>query len=149
MERKWLVRWIYASAVAHLLAGVLLPMVSGSATPDWYHASVAQTFWGDAVPPAAREQQAWWLGLFGPTFQCLGVWMWGLAWFGDRRREPAAWLWMAAGLLLWGPQDMWISAQAGVWANVWIDVLTLAVLVPPLARLAWLDRRAPAMAGAA
>lgn len=142
MERKWLVRWIYASAVAHLVAGIALPMLGRIASLDWYHASVAQTFWGAAAPDAAYAQQAWWIGLFGPTFQCFGVWMWALTWFGDRRREPAAWIWLMAGLLLWGPQDMWISAQAQVWTNVWVDIFTLAMLVPPLGRLAWLDRAA-------
>ena len=134
MERKWLVRWMYASAVAHLLAGLALPWVAGAQALDWYHAVLG--------PAAAHAQQVWWMALFGPTIQCVGLWMLALVWFGEQYRAPAAWLWIAAGLLLWGPQDMMVSLRADVWPNVWLDAATLALLLPPAWRLYLLDRRA-------
>jgi hypothetical protein len=36
MERKWLVRWMYASAAAHLIIGLALPWVANDAALDWY-----------------------------------------------------------------------------------------------------------------
>jgi hypothetical protein len=130
-ERKWLVRGLYAGAAAHLVVGLALPWLADSAALDWYHA------WLGA--PSARPQQAWWLALFGPTIQCVGLWMLALVWFGEQRREPAAWLWLAAGLLLWGPQDMLVSLRAAVWPNVWIDAATMALLLPALWRLYRID----------
>jgi len=143
MERKWLVRWIYASAVGHILVGALLPWIGGIAALDWYHAIVAHTFWPAGAAPAAQAQQAWWISLFGPTIQCVGLLMLALAWFGEQRREPSAWLWIAASLLLWAPQDIWISLRGNVWPNVWLDLATLAVLLPPLLRLWQLDSEEP------
>jgi len=131
MERKWLVRWMLAAAIAHLAVGAALPWVADAAALDGYHAWLGSA--------AARPRNAWWLALFGPTVQCVGLWMLALVWFGDRRREPAAWLWIAAGLLLWGPQDMLVSLRAGVWPNVWIDLATLALLLPAALRLHRID----------
>jgi hypothetical protein len=131
MERKWLVRWMYASAAAHLIIGLALPWVANDAALDWY-----RTWLGT---PASRPLHAWWLALFGPTIQGVGLWMLALVWFGDQRRESGAWLWIAAGLLLWGPQDMMVSLRAHVWPNVWIDLATLALLLPAAWRLYRID----------
>ena len=131
MERKWLVRWMYASAVGHLLVGLVLPWIAGAAALDWYLAWLG--------PASTRPQHAWWMALFGPTIQCVGLWMLALVWFGDQRREPAAWLWVAAGLLLWGPQDIMVSLRAGVWPNAWLDIATLALLLPAAWRLYRID----------
>jgi len=118
MERKWLVRWMYAAALVHILAGIVLA------------GSVARL--GINV------------ALFGPTIQCVGVLMLALTHFGDARRERSAWLCIAAGLLLWAPQDMLLSLHAAKWLYIWIDVATLALLLPPLLRLHHLDSRAAA-----
>ena len=131
MERKWLVRWMYASAVAHLAIGLALPWIANAAALDWYLAWLG--------PAQARAQHAWWMALFGPTIQCVGLWMLALVRFGEQRREPAAWLWIAAGLLLWGPQDMMVSLRSGVWPNVWADLATLALLLPAAWRLYRID----------
>ncbi|WP_342115217.1 cell division protein [Pseudoduganella sp. OTU4001] len=136
MERKWLVRWLYASAIAHLVVGLALPWISSAAALGWYHAALG--------PAEAHGQQAWWLALFGPTIQCVGLWMLALIHFGEKYRAPAAWLWIGAGMLLWGPQDIMVSLRADVWANVWIDVASLVLLLPAIWRLYILDRRAPA-----
>lgn len=134
MERKWLVRWLYANALLHLAAGQALPWIADAAALDWYHAVLG--------PSAQHARQAWWLALFGPTLQCIGLWMLALVWFGDKRHEPAAWLWLAAGLLLWGPQDIMVSLRSDVWPNVWLDLATLTTLLPPACRLYLLDRPA-------
>jgi hypothetical protein len=48
---------------------------------------------------------------------------------------------LIAGLLLWAPQDIVISLQAGAWQHVWLDALALAGMLPPLAYLVFIDRK--------
>lgn len=144
MERKWLIRWLYATAVLHIAVGLALPLLAGAPMLDAYHTLIAKSFW----PAVSYAQQAWWIALFGPTIQCVGVLMLALTCFGDTRREPSAWLWLIASLLLWAPQDMLISLRASVWPNLWIDAITLALLLPPLLRLYRIDSRVASEHGA-
>ncbi len=132
----------YASIAMHLLVGALLPLIVGAALFDDYHRMIGHAFWGADMPAAARAQQLWWISLFGPTVQAAALWMGALAWIGSRQRNAAAWGALIAGLLLWAPQDMWISLQRGVWAHVWLDAFALACMLPPLVYLFVVDRAA-------
>jgi hypothetical protein len=138
--RRWLVYWLYAAALAHLLAGVLLPWVSGLPFLDDYHRAIAAGFWHGAAPEQAHAQQAWWMALFGPTMQSVGLWMFALVQLGHRHRSAAVWAWLMAGIVLWAPQDMLLSLRAGVLANVWLDVFAVAAMLPPMAWLWRIDR---------
>ncbi len=138
-SRLWLVRWLYVAAIAHFLIGVMLPWVSGLGVVEVYHQLVEQHFWPQAAPDAARDMQVWWLSLFGPTIQTVGLWMAALTYLGDKHRSRYAWLWLMAGILVWAPQDMWISMQAEMRVNVWIDCIALASLIPPLLLLWKID----------
>jgi uncharacterized protein (TIGR01777 family) len=60
---------------------------------------------------------------------------------GNRLKTPAVWGWLSAGILLWAPQDMWLSAQQQVWSHLWLDGFALLVLLPPLFWLYRHDRR--------
>lgn len=140
--RTWLVRWMYAAALAHFVVGVLLPWLGNGALFDGYHQDVEHAFWGALVPAAARAQQVWWLALFGATVQCTALWMGALVRLGDTQKNASAWGWLIAGLLVWAPQDMLISWQAGVWVHVWADSFALASMLPPLVWLYLLDRKA-------
>ncbi len=136
--RTWMVRWIYATVIVHLLVGILLPWLPNAPLVDAYHRGIEAAFWGsDAAPAAARAQQAWWIALFGPTLQGAAIWMAALVRFGDRQRSAAAWGWLIAGLAVWAPQDMLISLQADCWRHVWLDAFALAMMLPPLV---WLWR---------
>ena len=138
--RRWLVWWIYAAALAHLLAGVLLTWCANATVPESYHQAIEQFFWSSAAPAAARAQQLWWMALFGATLQLLALFMQALIWQADRQREARLWGLLIVGLLLWAPQDMLISAQARVWPNLWVDVLALLSMLPALVGLDFLDR---------
>ena len=130
--RIWLVRWMYAVAAAHLLVGILLPLLVGAAALDSYHHGIETHFWGDANPGAARAQQVWWLSLFGPTLQAASIWMLVLLWIADKQRNAAAWLGLIAGVVIWAPQDILISLQAQCETNVWIDAIAVLSMLPPL-----------------
>ncbi|MCO8171292.1 cell division protein [Pseudomonas sp. 21LCFQ02] len=142
LQRKHLIRWLYLVAGGHLLGGLLLSWAAPSGLFDQYLASLEQAFWGAVAPLAAREQQTWWLALFGATLQSYSLYMLALIHIGSRVRQPMVWGWLMAGLLLWAPQDIVISLQAGVWSHLLIDSLALLALVPPLLWLYRHDRSA-------
>lgn len=139
--RTWSIRWLYAVVVLHLLVGLLLPWVAAHPLLDGYHAGIEAAFYGPVVPAAARSHQLWWMALFGATVQAAAVWMGALVWLGARERLPFAWAALGAGLVLWAPQDMAVSLQAGCWAHVWLDTMALVAMLPPLIYLFVHDRR--------
>lgn len=140
--RGWVVMWMYGVVTVHLISGILLPWIGSLPMLDVYHRIIEAAFWPDTAPLAARQQQAWWLSLFGPTIQSMSLWMGVLVYIGDRQRSAMAWAWLAIGIMVWGPQDMLISLRADAWIHVWIDCFAIATMLPPLIWL-WLhDRRA-------
>lgn len=140
-NRTWMVRWLYLTAAAHLLVGVLLPWLADAPVFDAYHRSIEAAFWGASAPAAARAQQVWWIALFGPTVQSVAIWMAVLIRIGDRQRSPAIWGWLIVGLLVWAPQDVLISLRADCWPHLWVDGLALLTMLPPLFWLYRFDRR--------
>lgn len=140
--RKALVVWLYAAALMHLFAGLTLVWAGHSGLLDGYLNTIEQAFWGaNAVPATARTQQVWWLALFGATLQSYALYMLALVHIGNRLKSAMPWGWLIAGILLWAPQDMLISAQALVWSHLWFDSIALLVLLPPLFWLYRHDRR--------
>jgi hypothetical protein len=82
--RTWLVRWIYLVVAAHLVVGVLLPLLSGGAVFAAYREGILHFFFDVPAPAGARAVQVWWMSLFGPTVQAAAIWMLGLAVMGDQ-----------------------------------------------------------------
>lgn len=139
--RKALVVWLYAAALVHLVVSIVLTWAGHSGLLDGYLQTIEYAFWTDVVPSAAREQQVWWLALFGTTLQSYSLYMLALVHLGHRLKTPMAWGWLIAGIVLWAPQDMWISLQAQVWSHLWFDSFALLTLLPPLFWLYRHDRR--------
>lgn len=139
--RPWVIKWMYAIALGHLVVGLLLPWIGGLSLFETYHRSIEVAFWGNDAAAAARTQQVWWMSLFGPTIQNVAVWMGALTRVGDRLRSTFAWGWLIAGVMLWAPQDMLVSLRAGAWVHVWADCFALLVILPPLIWLWWHDRK--------
>ncbi|KNH47007.1 hypothetical protein [Pseudomonas lini] len=139
--RKALVVWLYAAALVHLFVSVLLTWAGHSGLLDGYLQTIEYAFWTDVVPSAAREQQVWWLALFGATLQSYSLYMFALVHLGHRLKTPMAWGWLIAGIVLWAPQDMLVSLQAQVWSHLWFDSFALLTLLPPLCWLYRHDRR--------
>ncbi|WP_426206518.1 cell division protein [Pseudomonas sp. TWP3-1] len=140
--RRALVLWLYAVALSHLLVSFALTWAGHSGLFDGYLHTIEQVFWAaDAVPVAAREQQVWWLGLFGATLQSYSLYMLALVHIGNRLKASMAWGWLIAGIVQWAPQDMLLSAQKQVWSHLWFDCFALLVLLPPLFWLLRHDRK--------
>ncbi|VXC04108.1 cell division protein [Massilia sp. 9I] len=140
--RIWTIRWLYAVAAGHVLVGALLPWFAGDPVFGAYHGGIESAFWQAGAPLQARGLQVWWISLFGPTVQLMALFMIALIHLADRLRQPQVWLWLAAGLLVWGPQDILVSLRAQVWPHVWIDLFALLVLVPPFVYLWRRDKAA-------
>ncbi|MBI1890410.1 MAG: cell division protein [Burkholderiales bacterium] len=135
--RKFLIRWMYATAIVHLLVGALLPWIGNLDIFNAYHQGIETAFWGGPAPAAARAQQVWWISLFGPTVQGLSIWMIALIHIADRYRSAWVWAVLVLGIVVWAPQDMLISLRMNCWTHVWVDSFAVAVMVPPLV---WLWR---------
>lgn len=142
--RKWLIRWLQLAAGLHVVVGALLPWLAGAPLLAAYHAGIEAAFWPAGAPAAARALQTWWIALFGPTVELIGLWMLALIHLGDRLRERRIWLWLIGGLVLWAPQDMLVSLRAACWPHVWADGAALLVLLPALLWLWQADGVAPA-----
>lgn len=138
--RKWLIRWLYAAALAHFLVGVLLQWCMDAPLLSRYHQQIELAFWHGAAPAPARAQQLWWIALFGATVQTVGLWMAALVHLGARYRSTFAWGMLSLGIVIWAPQDMFISMQASAWIHVGIDLIAVGSLLPPLLWLWWQDR---------
>ena len=138
--RTWAVRLTYVSIALHLVVGAALPLFVNAPLFEAYHHGIETAFWGADVPQQVRAHQSWWISLFGPTVQAAAVWMGALAYMGDRQRSAFAWGALIAGIVLWAPQDIFISLQAGCWNNVWLDCIAVAGMLPPLFYLFYVDR---------
>ncbi|MEO6677543.1 MAG: cell division protein [Pseudomonas sp.] len=143
--RKALVTWLSAAALVHLLVSIVLTWAGPSGLLDGFLQTIDYAFWTDLPPRAAREQQLWWLAVFGATLQSYSLYMFALVRIGNHLKTPMAWGWLIAGIVLWAPQDMWMSLTAQLWLNLWIDGVALLTLLPPLFWLYYHDRRASRM----
>jgi hypothetical protein len=132
---------MYAVVIVHLLVGLLLPWIDRLTIVETYHRDIEAAFWSNGAPAAARAQQVWWIDLFGPTIQGVALWMGALVHLGDKYRSVFAWTALIIGVVIWAPQDMWISLRADEWIHVWIDCLSLVVIVPPLLWLRKNDKK--------
>lgn len=130
--RGWLIRWLLLVSIAHVLVGAMLPWMATAPVFDAYHGSIEAAFWQTGAPAGARNLQAWWIALFGPTVQLMALWMIALIHLADRLRQPQVWLWLMIGLLVWAPQDIVVSLRAACWPHVWVDVAALVAMLPPL-----------------
>ncbi|RYG07923.1 MAG: cell division protein [Chitinophagaceae bacterium] len=139
-SRNILIYWLYCVALIHVTGGILLPWIGNIDLLENYHRSIEAGFWSGDVPTGARKLHVWWLSLFGPTIQTLGIWMFALIYIGEKYRISFAWLAILIGFVVWAPQDILISLRVNAFKHVWLDLVVLIVVLPPLVRLWLLDK---------
>lgn len=127
-------RFLQLYALAHLVGGLLLPWMVGTALFSDYNRALAQAF---HVSDAATSAQARFLtGLMGPTVASWGLLFFMLAQEAFARPTRRLWWGMVLAGLLWAPYDSFLSWQNGIYLNVVINLLSLTALLVPL----WLVR---------
>jgi hypothetical protein len=141
LRRRWLVLWLYAIAAGHLIGAFIMTWFPDLPLLDTYHQGVLASFGLSPDQLSPKALQLWWMGLFGATLQAFSLFLLGLIYCANRHRIAGIWLFLAAVLLWWAPQDIYISLQKNVWSHLWVDLAAMAVLLPPLIALAIIDRR--------
>lgn len=137
--RYRLICWMYFISLMHFFGGVLFAWFSDLGGLDGYHNLVTEQFAG--LTTHTRELHIWWLSLFGATLQNIAIFMGVLTYVGSKERRPLIWMWMIIGVIVWAPQDIWISLKINLWAHVWLDIIALLIMVPPLLGLWWIDKK--------
>jgi len=140
LVRSGLLGWLYLVALGHFVMAVGVTWCADLPLFASYHQSILAIF-DFPLHTDAIELHLWWLALFGATLQAFALFMLALVYLANRYRHAGIWLLLAGVILLWAPQDMFISIQKNVWAHVWIDLAAVIALVPPLFALWWLDRK--------
>lgn len=139
--RVWLVAWLYLIGFGHLLGALAMTwMVDWPLMAD-YHQVVLAGFGFTPDQQKVFALQHWWMSLFGATLQAFAVFFIALVYVANRYRCAVVWLWLGAGILLWAPQDIYLSLVRGVWLHLWVDLAAVAAIVPPLCILWWWDRK--------
>lgn len=137
--RTYLINYLYLWVIIHLLVGLLLPWLKYFPILDSYHNSIEIAIFGRNIPEHARNLHLWWMGLFGATVQFASIYMGLLVYVGDKYKLNIIWKGMIIGLLVWAPQDMYISLQYKIYSHVVMDVLVLIMIVPVLIWLNIID----------
>jgi hypothetical protein len=137
--RPYLVYWLYAVAVAHFIAAILMTWFIDMPWLTEYHKTVLTSFGFSLNDSNAANLHQWWMSLFGATLQSFSLFMLALIYLGNRHRSVMAWTCLVATILLWAPQDIIISMQQQIWSHVWVDSIATAALVLPLIGLVVMD----------
>lgn len=139
--RTYLINYLYLWVIIHLMVGLLLPWLKYFPMLDPYHNSIESAIFGRNIPENARNLHLWWMGLFGATVQFASIYMGLLVYVGDKYKLNIIWKGMIIGLLVWAPQDMYISLQYKIYSHVVMDVLVLIMIVPILIWLNIIDSK--------
>lgn len=139
--RPWLVFWLYLIGLSHLVGALSMTWLVDLPLFTDYHQNVLAAFGFASDQKEVMALHRWWMSLFGATLQAFSLFLLALVYFANRYRCAAMWLWLGAGILLWAPQDIYLSVHRGVWLHVWVDLAAVGAIVPPLCVLWWWDRK--------
>jgi hypothetical protein len=131
MSADRLDRWLSLVAIAHVIAGLLLPFV------------LLRTGWLDALLPLSDGDARVAFAVFGPTVASWGLLMLFLVQYGVRRNQAWAANALIAGILVWAPLDAAICHSYGWTHAVVLDAIaSAAILVPAIWRRVQIGRAA-------
>ncbi len=138
--RTYAIFSLYLAAAVHMLVALGLLFFADSPLLQSYHDTILPHFFAGEISAQGQALQTWWMQLFAATLECLSIWMASLIWLGARYRQRYVWLLLMLGLLVWAPQDIWLSLRAEVYSHAWIDLAALGLMLPPLVYLYLIDR---------
>ncbi|MBX3274264.1 MAG: hypothetical protein KF729_28615 [Sandaracinaceae bacterium] len=136
--------WLMGASVAFALLGAVLTVAPGTFVLALWESMAATHFFGlDSLPPPVRPLEAFLFAPLGGTITGQFVLIAYLAAFPVRRGERWGLAAIAISLATWFVIDSSVCAFHGAWFNVLtVNVMTIAVMAPPLAAL-WASSRAP------
>jgi hypothetical protein len=123
-------RWLQLIAIAHIVLGLLLPVLVQFEIVQPYFHFVAQTF---AV--SAHENMAlmrFLIGVFGPTVASWGVLFWAVVTQSFMLRSKSGWWLMIAASVVWALYDSIFSTLYGLWIHVILNSAVFVAIVVPL-----------------
>jgi hypothetical protein len=139
MARK-LAAWLQLIGWSHVLGGVSLPWLLHSDLISNYRAQVFQAL---QLPPEAQPAALVLMSFMGPTIASWGVLFLFMVRTTLPKKAPNPMLFLGWSIIAWAPLDMWLSWQAGIYFNIWLDLLVIAAIAPPMW---WLSRNVKASA---
>ncbi len=137
--RIWCIRWLYLVVLGHFLVGLLMTWCGDSILFEAYNSSVLKKFLL-IDSQAAELLQVWWIAIFGATLQAFSILLMGLIYLGNHGKNHRVWLLIVAAIIIWAPQDIYFSWVHEIRMNLWVDIIAVMVLLPPLLFLISSDR---------
>lgn len=131
-EGSWL-RWLWTASLGLVLFGLGMALLNRTPVFDVFNRSIEARFWPGGIPDGTGSFQGWVYGAWGATVAGWGITAAFVVRFALSRRQPWAWWALVAGIGVWFVIDTAVSALAGVWVNVGLNVLVLLVFAVPLA----------------
>ncbi len=127
-------RWLIAVGVGLVGIGTGMGLLAGTPAFQPLHGLIDPAFWAAGpADPGTVEFRSWAYGVWGAALVGWGVAVVFLAREALGRGESWAWQALAFGTGLWFVLDTTVSAAHGVWVNVAINAVVLALVAVPLA----------------
>jgi hypothetical protein len=123
-------RWLQFIALAHIIGGLMLPIVVQLDIAQPYFRLMANEF-------ALSSQQdllflQFLVGIFGPTIASWGVLFWAVVTQSFALPTKGAWWLMIAACVVWAVYDSIYSNFYGLWINAVINGAVFISIVVPL-----------------
>lgn len=123
-------RWLQLIAFAHIVGGLLLPILVQLDLALPYFHLLAQAFAVDGQNNLGLIRFL--IGIFGPTVASWGVLFWAVVTYAFQLRTKPGWWLMVASAVVWAVYDSVYSSLYGLWINAFINGAVFLAIVLPL-----------------
>jgi uncharacterized BrkB/YihY/UPF0761 family membrane protein len=127
-------RWLLAVSAIIIVFGAVIALLSWSPLFSVFSGLVNGTFWPGTLPDASTQNyQLWVYGMLGATMVGWGIFFAYIILNPFAKKEKWSWDCITLGVATWFVIDTAISAYAGAYFNVAINLLLLVLVALPLA----------------
>ena len=123
-------RWLQCLAIAHIISGLMLPVVVQLDIAQPYFRLMADVFALSSTQDLLFLQFL--IGLFGPTVASWGVLFWAVVTQSFAIPTKGAWWLMILASVVWAVYDSIYSSFYGLWINALINGVVFVSIVVPL-----------------
>lgn len=126
--------WLMAVSALIILFGVLIALLNWTDAFTIFNWLVNGTFWpGMPTPPDVEGFKLWAYGMLGATMVGWGIFLYYIVRYPFAKMEKWSWDCIALGVGAWFAIDTAVSAYAGAYFNVAVNLLILVLVALPLA----------------